>query len=134
MNQRQQQIVGSCLDSFERGSQTTEQLRSSFDDLMEAHAGRQDLLYLQAAESALHSKVIGMNMLIDGNYADEPEVAGQWPFADDAWPYETVIDAINDGWRVISFPNMALSLDENRTYGLGFEFEFEFEFILEKWR
>ena len=39
----------------------------------------------------------------------------------------TVIDAIRDGWRVISFPNMALSLDENRTYGLGFEF------ILERW-
>ena len=128
MNQQRQQIVRSCLDSFERGSLTKEQLQSSFDELMEADAGRQDLLYLQAAESALHSKVIGMNMLIDGKYADEPEAAGQWPFADDGWPYETVIDAINDGWRVISFPNMALSLDENRTYGLGFEF------ILEKWR
>ncbi len=48
--------------------------------------------------------------------------------AEDDWPYEKVVDALRDGWRIISFPDMALSLDENRTYGLGFEF------ILEKWR
>ena len=53
-------------------------------------------------------------------HMEEPPFEGRWR-------YETVIDAINDGWRVISFPNMALSLDENRTYGLGFEF------VLEKW-
>lgn len=128
MNQRQQQIIRECLDEFEGGTLTKEQLQVSLDDLVGANVRRQDLLYLQSAESGLHSKVIGMNMLVDGQYADEPEVEGRWPFADGGWPYETVIDAINDGWRVISFPNMALNLDENRTYGLGFEF------ILEKWQ
>ena len=47
--------------------------------------------------------------------------------APDNWPYETVLDAIRDGWRIIKFPEMALLLDESRTYGLGCEF------ILEKW-
>ena len=46
----------------------------------------------------------------------------------DAWPYQNVLDAINDGWRVVSFPNMALlALSADDPQGLGFEF------ILEKW-
>jgi hypothetical protein len=32
-----------------------------------------------------------------------------------------------DGWRIIKFPEMALLLDEKRTYGFGWEF------VLEKW-
>lgn len=43
------------------------------------------------------------------------------------WPYQSPLDAIRDGWRVIRFPDMALMMDESRTYGLGFEF------ILERW-
>ena len=80
---------------------------------------RQDLLYAQAVETGLDSRWIGMCMMVDGELI-EPD--------DDDWPYNSTIDAIKDGWRVISFPNMSLSLNENRTYGLGFEF------ILEKWR
>ena len=72
--------------------------------------------------------VQGAESFLNGEYAADPAPAGPKPTPDDGWPYATVIDAIRDGWRVISFPNMALSLDENRTYGLGFEF------ILERWR
>ena len=32
---------------------------------------------------------------------------------------------MNDGWRIISFPNMGLMMDESRTYGLGNEFIME---------
>ena len=46
----------------------------------------------------------------------------------DDWTYQSALDAINDGWRVISFPNMALlALSADDPHGLGFEF------ILEKW-
>ena len=117
-----QHLVKDCVDELERGTLTKQQLLDAFDSMSSNGKGRkQDLLYLQACESSLESTLLGMRMLVDGKYADEPE-------DDDAWPYKTIIDAINDGWRVISFPNMALSLDENHTYGLGFEF------ILEKWR
>ena len=45
------------------------------------------------------------------------------------WPYQTVLDAVREGWRIISFPNMALlAVDEKEFYGLGAEF------ILERWR
>ena len=126
MNQHRRKIVADCLDRLGDGNLTADELRHAFEQFAEAPR-RQDLLYIQANESALHSDVIGMKMLVDGEYVDEPGPAGPKPSAEDGWPYTTVIDAINDGWRVISFPNMALSLDENRTYGLGFEF------ILERW-
>ena len=126
MNQHRRRIVADCLDRLGDGNLTADELGHAFEQVAEAPR-RQDLLYIQANESALHSDVIGMKMLVDGEYVDEPGPAGPKPSAEDGWPYATVIDAINDGWRVISFPNMALSLDENRTYGLGFEF------ILERW-
>ena len=45
----------------------------------------------------------------------------------DEWPYQTVLEAMEDGWRVISFPNLALmALNHDDSHGL------EFEFILER--
>ena len=41
------------------------------------------------------------------------------------WPYQSVLEAIRDGWRVVQFPNLALLMDESRTYGLGCEFILE---------
>lgn len=88
------------------------------DDLTAACSARQDLLYLQAAGTALDTQVIGMRMVIDGELSDGA--------ADpDDWPYQTVLDAIRDGWRIIEFPNLALLLDESRTYAYGAEFVLE---------
>ena len=122
MSERQRHIR-ECLEQLDRGTLTRQRLLEAFEAVgTGAEAGkRQDLLYLQSAQTGLHCRLLGMRMLVDGEYAEEPD-------SDAEWPYENVIDAINDGWRIISFPNMALSLQENRTYGLGFEF------ILEKWR
>ena len=43
----------------------------------------------------------------------------------DEWPYNSVLEAMNDGWRVIKFPEMALMLQEDKTFGLGCEFILE---------
>ena len=111
--------IDDCLTQLDQGTLTRQHLQKTFD-LVTGCERRQDLLYLQACESSLHATLLGFRLLVDGTYVDEPD-------SDEKWPYDSVIDAIGDGWRVISFPNMALYLDENRTYGLGFEF------ILEKW-
>ena len=50
---------------------------------------------------------------------------GDGPADPEEWPYRTVVEAIRDGWRVIQFPNLALLLDEKRSYGLGCEFILE---------
>ena len=88
------------------------------DEVTAAGRARQDLLYLQAAGTDLNSQVIGMRMVRDGELSDGP--------ADpDDWPYQSVLDAIRDGWRIIDFPNLALLLDESRTYAYGAEFVLE---------
>ena len=78
----------------------------------------QDLLYLQASGTDVNSEVIGMRLVLDGVVSDGPDDP-------DDWPYQTVLEAIRDGWRIIDFPNLALLLDESRTYAYGAEFVLE---------
>ena len=110
-----------CLDELRRDALREESLRS-IADLADGLAGdRQDLLYLQAEQTSVTSRVIGMSMFVDGEFTDGPTDP-------DDWPYQTVGEAMADGWRIVKFPEMAILLDDRRTYGLGCEF------ILEKWR
>jgi len=114
-----QQVEG-WSEALQKGTLTAERLRQVSDDLRRGGAGQQDLLYLQAGQTSVASQVIGFSLVEGG------EVVEQHP--GDPWPYETVLDAMRDGWRIVQFPNLALVPDENRPTGLGCEF------ILEKWR
>lgn len=110
-----------CRDELRRGALREESLRR-IEELADGLAGgRQDLLYLQAEQTAVTSRVIGMSMFVGGEFSDGPEDS-------DDWPYQTVGDALADGWRIVKFPELAILLDDRRTYGLGCEF------ILDKWR
>lgn len=122
--------VEACVGELRRGALREERLRriaELADELADRlpagrrEVGRQDLLYLQAEQTSVTSRVIGMSRFVDGRFSDGPEAA-------DDWPYQTVAQAMADGWRIVKFPEMALLLDDRRTYGLGCEF------ILEKWR
>jgi hypothetical protein len=75
----------------------------------------QDILFLNADANSLTSELIAMKILENGEISDGPDDA-------DDWPYQCVLDAIKDGWHVIKFPELALTMDETRTYGFGFEF------------
>jgi hypothetical protein len=79
---------------------------------------KQDLLYLQAATTGLTSPVHGMLLVENGEISEGPQDPN-------AWPYQSVLDAIRDGWRVVQFPNLALLTDESRAHGLGCEFILE---------
>jgi len=108
----------SCIEAFHAGTLSEGMLQ----DALEAARGRarksQDLLYLQATSTSLTSPVNGM-LLMEGG-----EIAEEIPDVED-WPYQTVLEAVRDGWRVVQFPNLALLLDESRSYGLGCEFILE---------
>ncbi|MCZ6676230.1 MAG: hypothetical protein O7E52_03160 [Candidatus Poribacteria bacterium] len=118
---RIKQQVEQCIDELRQGKLTEGRLRQILDSLADMEPKRQDLLYLQASGTSLASGVVGMSIVLDGQISDGPSDP-------EDWPYQTVIDAVRDGWRIIKFPDMALLMDEERTYGLGCEF------ILEKWR
>ena len=110
--------VAECLDMLKQGNLDEENLRQISKLVSGVGTYRQDILYLQATTSSPSSTVIGMRMIEDGEIYDGPS-----DYED--WPYKTVLEAIRDGWGIIKLPETALSLDENRTYGLGYEFVLE---------
>ncbi len=112
------QQIEECIRALHRGELTEEDLRQVIR--MIHPDPRQDLLYLQADSTSLGSRLLGLALVENGEIvevADDPN----------DWPYKTPLEAIRDGWRVIQFPNLALMMDERRSYGLGCEF------ILERW-
>ena len=86
-----------------------------------AQPRRQTLLYLQLRNTNPGSQVLGMSMFVAGKMVEPPADPKDWP-------YQSALAAIEDGWRVASFPNLALLMHEAIPQTLGCEF------ILEKWQ
>ena len=79
---------------------------------------QQRLLYLNTGNTGVDSQVLGMALVENGEILEGPDDV-------DEWPYNSVLEAMDDGWRIIKFPEMALLLQENKTFGLGCEFILE---------
>ena len=78
---------------------------------------RQRLLYLQATTPSIRSNVIGMaqHEPVNGAITQiEPDT--------DNWKYQTVHDAIVDGWQAIFFPAQRTNFDDHEIDILGYEF------------
>lgn len=115
--------VERCIEEFRRGELTEEGLQGVLDSIdrrreRRGRKQRQDLLYLHTRSTSIDYPVLGMRILENGVLSDGPRDP-------DEWPYKTVVEAVNDGWRIIKFPEMALLLDESRSFGLGCEFILE---------
>ena len=117
MNNGIKNQVEYCIAQLRKNSLSEADLEKIVQ-IAQSESPQQDLLYIQTNRTSPTSPVIGMRIIENGNISDGP------PDPSD-WPYETVLDAIRDGWRVIKFPEQALMLDETRTYGLGAEFVLE---------
>jgi hypothetical protein len=117
-DRRVTQQLQKCIEAFRDGSLNEQMLRDALEAANGSAGKSQDLLYLQASSTSLDSPVSGMSLMKDG------EIAEEIPDADE-WPYQTVLEAVRAGWRVVQFPNQALLLDESRSYGLGCEFILE---------
>ena len=120
MTETQKEIMNSLMAELEQGELTPAQLCQGITDLI-GHNSRkpQDILYLQARNTSPESQVVGMMRIEGGKRVPCPP-------APEDWLYQTVLDAVKDGWRIISFPNMSLlAVDEKEVYGLGFEFILE---------
>lgn len=113
------QDLDGCLKALKRGELTHQRLQAVIDSLPDGSCQkRQSLLYVQTSHNGVHSELLGYTLVINGEAQ---------PGSSDRkdWPYQTVADAIKDGWRVICFPNTALLLDPDNTYGIGPEFILE---------
>jgi len=78
---------------------------------------RQRLLYLHAATPGIRSQVIGMALHepVEGSVT---EIMTE----EQEWPYNTVHDAVLDGWQVIHFPDQRTEFDDREIDILGYEF------------
>jgi hypothetical protein len=111
--------VERCLEELSHGGVKETSLRAVLDALDEPP--RQQLLFLRVGGLTISAEVVGMLMLEDGEI-------DEGPLDPEEWPYKSVIEAIQAGWRVIKFPELALWVDETKTYEVGGEY------VLEKWR
>jgi hypothetical protein len=109
--------VETCIAELKRGTLTEKSLRRIAEIADEVRA-IQDILYLHTAANSPISEVLAMRIVESGEISDGPENPADWP-------YQSVLEAIRDGWRVVKFPELALMMDESRTYSLGFEFILE---------
>lgn len=83
-------------------------------------AVRQRLLYLHAAHPSMYSPVV------DG--AVHEPVGGRQPRVDPLvteLPYATVHEAVQDGWRIVHFPNQRSPFDDREIDVIGYEFILE---------
>lgn len=112
-----------CLEKLKTNKLIQEDLEDALEKLESVtnKEFRQSLLYVQASSSNLDADIIGMSIHEKGRHPED--VCTQ-----DSFIYHSVFDAVQNGWRIIKFPEMALALDEQNNYCLGFEF------ILERWR
>ena len=105
-----------CLGRFRKGELSEADLVQALE--LAGSRPAQQLLYLQASSTGVGAQVIGISLISQGKIQELP--------ADPAhWPYQTVLEAMVDGWRVIKFPELALLLQEDRTLGMGCEFVLE---------
>ena len=107
------ETVGQWLEKLRAGTLTEEDLEQALG------TGRtQRLLYLQCRSTAIDSEVIGMALVENGELVEGPGNPGDWP-------YESVGEAMRDGWRILKFPELSLQLIEEKTIGFGCEFILE---------
>lgn len=117
---RAKQHLEQCLSKLRTGTLTEPDLERALESLDEPIVStRQRLLYLQASNTSVTSPVEGMSLVDDEGVHDGPDDP-------DDWPYQTVHEAMQDGWRIVRFPEMTLMLvGEEQTHGLGCEFILE---------
>ena len=113
------QHLEECIEQLRRGELTESRLRELGEAIGAENGHNQSLLYLQSNTSSVTERVIGMRMVQNGVVSDGPFDAADWP-------YKSVLEAMNDGWRVIRFP-VQLPVGHTQDTHLSCEF------ILEKW-
>ena len=119
--ERVRQQLEHCLEKFRAGQLREADLQQVVDTLRhhDTRATPQRLLYLQAASTAVTAQVCGMSLFDAEGQHDGPDDP-------DDWPYQSVLEAMLDGWRIIKFPETALIMaGEEEAYGLGCEFILE---------
>ena len=112
--------VEACLEKFRNGVLAEVDLQDMLAavEKTEARSDRQSLLYVYARNNSVTSPALSISLLEGGKGREGLNDRGEFI-------YKSAYEAMQDGWRVVKFPEMTLAMDEQNTYGLGFEFILE---------
>lgn len=129
--------IEGCLEKLRGGSLSEYDLQKVLDSIDQAGAAppRQRLLYMYCRKNSVFSRALSTFLIAKGRKIVGTDVRGaaiqELAYeAEEGDPnteilYCAVSEAMDDGWRVIKFPEATLAMDEQNTYGLGFEFILE---------
>lgn len=105
---------------LEAGRLTTEALIALEGAVSGTKRVRQRLLYLHAGSLNIRSRVVAAAL-----HEPVPDTVTQIdPLAEEI-PYQSVFEAILDGWRVIHFPDQRAPFDDREIDIVGYEFILE---------
>ena len=109
--------LDTCINKLNAGELTEVDLKSVIECL---NTEKQIILYLYSKSTNLRSP-LGAWALYDPTAPDDPVLPSQDP------PYDSVLAAVRDGWKIVQFPRPELYSfsDVENTY-------LNFEYILEK--
>ncbi len=112
--------VAQWLGKLRQGTLSETDLKQALHRLKQGRESStgQRLLYLQTYTSDLESPVLGMSIVEDGKVNDGPDDP-------DDWPYQTVLEAMSDGWRIVKFPELVLGYLNPEFGGMNWEFILE---------
>ena len=99
-----------------RGRTLSEDDLDALESITRTAKVRQRLLYLHAREPSVTAEVIAMAE--HDPASDQPDLLRTRT----DWLYNSVLDAMRDGWQVIHFPNQLAPFDDRETDVVGFEF------------
>jgi hypothetical protein len=78
---------------------------------------RQRLLYLHARTPTVFSEVLALTQ-IEPVPGFSVEITAEEP----DWPYNTVHEALVDGWQIVQFPHLQAPFDDRELDVVGYEF------------
>ena len=109
--------VAHWLGKLRQGTLTEADLKQALERLKQGSmsSSNQRLLYLQTHTTDVESPVLGMSIIDNGKVHEGPDDP-------DDWPYQTVLEAMNDGWRIVKFPELTLAHLDHDYGGMKWEF------------
>ena len=78
---------------------------------------KQRLLYLHSRTPNVFSNIIALNLIEPIKGADT-EIVAENP----DWPYQTVHEAMIDGWQIVQFPYLQAPFNDQELDVIGYEF------------
>ena len=112
--------VAACLEKLRAGTLSENDLQNVIDGLESAETDfrKQSLLYVYSGDNSVFGQALSIFLIEDGKDREGRDQNGNFI-------YNNAHEAMQDGWRVIKFPEVSLLMQDQNTYGLGCEFVLE---------